>query len=48
MRVARSLYFLFGNLAAADAMDIARSYLANDLIQKADVLPYGEFSGASF
>lgn len=41
-----SLYFLFGNLAAADAMDIARSHLANDLIQKADVLPYGEFLAA--
>lgn len=41
-----SLYFLFGNLAATDAVDIVRSHLANDLIQKADVLPYGEFLAA--
>lgn len=38
-----SLYFLYGNISAADAEKLSAEMLANPLIQKIDVMPYDAF-----
>ncbi len=38
-----SLYFLYGDISAADAEKLSAEMLANPLIQKIDVMPYDDF-----